>query len=155
MPHLLKRLPGPPMERVLKLISGRWKTLILWRLDNGPKRLSALRRSIPGVSQKVLIQQLRELEAHRLVTRTVFAEVPPRVEYRLTAEGESLRPILLGLYDWSQRQQALLDAIDGVAPGTPTWCERIAETLRVPEERPRAAIRVSARRFANGVRAVG
>lgn len=153
MPHLLKRLPAPPMERVLKLFSGRWKTLILWRLDRGPRRLSELRRSIPDISQKVLIQQLRELEAHHLVSREVFAEVPSRVEYRLTSEGASLRPILLGLYDWSQSHQAFLDALDGIPPGTPTWCERIAAAQSEKDERSRPSVRVSVRRFAEGVQA--
>src|SRR3546814_19860325 len=91
-----------PVERALKVISGRWKAIILYQLFDGPKRLSELRRILPAVSQKVMIQQLREMEAHGLVTRKIFAQVPPRVDYRATALGLSLEPVILALREWGR-----------------------------------------------------
>src|SRR5882724_9419558 len=76
-----KRLPMLPAERALKVISGRWKAIILYHLFDSPRRLSELQRLLPEVSQKMLIQQLREMEEHGIVHREVFREVPPRVEY--------------------------------------------------------------------------
>ncbi len=70
-----KRLPELPAERALKVISGRWKAVILYHLFNGPKRLSELKRLAPGASQKVLIQQLREMEGHGLIHREIFRQV--------------------------------------------------------------------------------
>jgi DNA-binding HxlR family transcriptional regulator len=98
-----KRLPRLPIERALKVIAGRWKPVILYYVFDGPKRLSELKRMMPDITQKVLIQQLREMEAHGLVKRAVFAEVPARVEYMATDVGLSLEPILLALCQWGQR----------------------------------------------------
>lgn len=103
MADIIKRLPSLPSERALKVISGRWKAVILYHLFDGPRRLSELRRLVPAVSQKVLIQQLREMEEHGLVHREIFREVPPRVEYSATALGQSLEPVLLALCEWGQR----------------------------------------------------
>ncbi len=84
MTYPMKRLPELPAERALKVISGRWKAVILYHLFGGPKRLSELTRLAPNASQKVLIQQLREMEEHGLIEREIFREVPPRVEYSAT-----------------------------------------------------------------------
>ena len=92
MARSVNRLPLQPMERALKAISGRWKGVILYHLLDGPKRLSNLKRLVPDISQKVLVQQLRELEEHGLVHREVFAQVPPRVDYSATPLGLSLEP---------------------------------------------------------------
>jgi len=86
------------MELSLAVIGGKWKPLILWHLhEGGDMRFSALRRTMPVITQKMLTQQLRELEADGLVSRTVFAEVPPRVEYGLTDLGRGSIPILESL----------------------------------------------------------
>jgi DNA-binding HxlR family transcriptional regulator len=84
----------------LSLIGGRWKPNILWRLLGGTMRYSELKRNINGVTERILIAQLRELEADGLVQRTVFPEVPPRVEYQLTPLGLSMQSILENLSDW-------------------------------------------------------
>jgi DNA-binding HxlR family transcriptional regulator len=86
------QLPACPVETTLSLISDKWKVLILRDLLPGTKRFGELKKSIGHVSQKVLTAQLREMEASGLLTRTVYAEVPPRVEYTLTDLGYSLRP---------------------------------------------------------------
>ncbi|MDZ5450762.1 helix-turn-helix domain-containing protein [Labrys sp. ZIDIC5] len=112
MTELTKRLPMLPVERALKVISGRWKAVILYYLLDGPKRLSELKRLVPEISQKVLIQQLREMEEHGLVHREIFRQVPPRVDYSATQLGQSLEPVLLALCDWGQRHAAELDELD-------------------------------------------
>ncbi len=109
MAAVLKKLPPLPAERTLRIISGRWKPVILYHLMTGARRLSELNRLMPDISQKVLIQQLREMEAHGIVSRTVHAEVPPRVDYEATALGQSLRPVLLALCEWGRRHAAELD----------------------------------------------
>jgi DNA-binding HxlR family transcriptional regulator len=89
-----------PVEATLTLIGGRWKVLILRELFRGTQRFGQLHRSIRGITQKMLTQQLRELEHDGLISRTVYAEVPPRVEYSLTARGQSLKPILAAMHKW-------------------------------------------------------
>ncbi|MFC4670178.1 winged helix-turn-helix transcriptional regulator [Seohaeicola nanhaiensis] len=90
------------VERALKMLEGRWKLEILFHLFGGNVlRFSELDRAIPGVSQKMLIQQLRQLEAEGIVARTVYPEVPPRVEYRLTDWGQMLCPALDALLGWA------------------------------------------------------
>lgn len=96
----MNRLSTWPLERTLQIIGGRWKLFVVGHLLPGPRRLSELERGVSGISQKVLIQQLRELEAHGLVRRTVHAEVPARVEYALTELGDSLRPVIVQLQSW-------------------------------------------------------
>jgi DNA-binding HxlR family transcriptional regulator len=116
MARLLKRLPNlPPAERALRVIAGRWKTFVLYHLFDGPKRLSELRRLAPSASQKVLVQQLREMEAHGLVEREIFRQVPPRVDYSLTTLGRSLAPIVASLCEWGRRHATELDELDRVA----------------------------------------
>ena len=97
-----KELPACPVETTLTLISDKWKVLILRDLMPGTKRFGELKKSIGHVSQKVLTTQLRQMEQTGLVTRTVYAEVPPRVEYTLTELGYSLKPILDALWDWGK-----------------------------------------------------
>ncbi|TIX96990.1 MAG: helix-turn-helix transcriptional regulator, partial [Mesorhizobium sp.] len=111
----IKRLPMLPAERALKVISGRWKAVILYHLFDGPRRLSSLKALVPSITQKVLIQQLREMEEHGLVRRKVFAEIPSRVEYSATPLGLSLEPILLALCEWGQHHADELDELDRVA----------------------------------------
>lgn len=100
-------LPACPVETSLAIIGSKWKVLILRDLMQGPMRFGALKRSIGGVTQKVLTAQLREMEADGLVTRTVFAQVPPRVDYALTDLGRSLRPVLDALNAWGESYKAL------------------------------------------------
>lgn len=88
------------MELTLALIGGKWKALILWYLGENTVRFSGLRKALPRITQKMLTQQLRELEEDGLVDRHVYTQVPPRVEYRLTAAGKSLLPILATLCEW-------------------------------------------------------
>ena len=102
----LKELPPCPVETTLMLISDRWKVLILRDLMPGTKRFGELKNSIGHVTQKVLTAKLREMEAQGLLTRKVYAEVPPRVEYSLTDLGRSLKPILDAMCDWGEQYKA-------------------------------------------------
>lgn len=93
--------PPIPMDEVADLIAGKWKLLILHRLIfEGTKRFNELQRSIDGITQTMLTNQLRALEADGLVTRTVFAEVPPRVEYAATVEALDLKPVFHAMNRW-------------------------------------------------------
>lgn len=96
----IQELPACPVETTLTLISDKWKVLILRDLMSGTKRFGELRKSIGHVTQKVLTAQLRQMEESGLLTRKVYAEVPPRVEYTLTELGYSLKPILDAMWDW-------------------------------------------------------
>lgn len=88
------------VEVAMEVLSGKWKCLMLWHLHDGAKRYKELERIVPGVSQKMLTQQLRELERDGLLARTVYPEVPPRVEYALTELGQSAFPILAAMHQW-------------------------------------------------------
>ena len=101
-----KELPPCPVETTLMLISDRWKVLILRDLMPGTRRFGELKNSIGHVTQKVLTAKLREMEAQGLLTRKVYAEVPPRVEYSLTDLGRSLKPILDAMCDWGEQYKA-------------------------------------------------
>lgn len=101
-----KELPACPVETTLLLIGDKWKVLILRDLMPGTKRFGELKKSIGSVSQKVLTAQLRDMEESGLLTRTVYAEVPPRVEYRLTDLGRSLEPILDAMRNWGEAYKA-------------------------------------------------
>ena len=98
-------LPACPVETTLMLIGDKWKVLILRDLMEGTKRFGELKKSIGTISQKVLTAQLRDMEAKGLLTRTVYAEVPPRVEYTLTETGRSLKPILDSMVVWGTDSQ--------------------------------------------------
>ena len=102
-----KNLPACPVEVTLMLISDRWKVLILRDLLSGTKRFGELKKSIGSISQKVLTSNLRSMEEYALLTRKVYAEVPPRVEYTLTELGESLRPILCAMQQWGLEYQEM------------------------------------------------
>lgn len=101
-------MPGPMndpkecgVEATLDLIGGKWKGVILFHLLKGGRmRFNALSRYLGAITQRMLTKQLRELEADGLIVRTVYAEVPPRVEYSLSARGESLKPVILALKAW-------------------------------------------------------
>jgi DNA-binding HxlR family transcriptional regulator len=97
-----------PVEAALAVIGGRWKGVVLSHLLKDKQRFGQLRRLLPNCTQRMLTLQLRELEQDGLVKRTVFAEVPPRVEYELTAFGRSLEPILVGLHAWGERYKRRL-----------------------------------------------
>ena len=98
-------LPACPVEVTLTLISDRWKVLILRDLLGGTKRFGELKKSVTGISQKVLTANLRSMEQSGLLHRKVFAEVPPRVEYTLTETGYSLRPVLDSMVAWGTDYQ--------------------------------------------------
>lgn len=102
LPETSYALPACPVETTLTLISDKWKVLILRDLLTGTKRFGELKKSLGGVSQKVLTSQLRQMEANGLLMRKVYAEVPPRVEYTLTEIGYSLQPVLEAMRDWGE-----------------------------------------------------
>lgn len=95
-----EELPVCPTAVTVQLIGNKWKLLIMRNLLEGVQRFGELRKTIPGISQKVLTENLRSMEGDGLVIRTVFAEVPPRVEYRLSALADSMRPIFEAMAEW-------------------------------------------------------
>ena len=101
-----KELPACPVETTLMLISDRWKVLIIRDLLTGTKRFGELKKSVGAISQKVLTSNLRSMEAAGLLTRKVYPEVPPRVEYSLTETGFSLKPILDAMVEWGTAYKA-------------------------------------------------
>ena len=98
-------LPECPVATTLQLIGNKWKILILRNLQSRPWRFNEMLRSIPGISQKVLTDNLRALERDGIITRTVYPEVPPRVEYALSDVGESMRPIIRAMEVWGAGYQ--------------------------------------------------
>lgn len=113
---MIKRdeLPTCPVEVTLTLMDNRWKTLILRDLLTGTKRFSQLKKSLCGISQKVLTQNLRAMEANGIVSREIFAEVPPRVEYSLTKTGHSLSPVLHILAQWGDAYRQTMPEDGGI-----------------------------------------
>lgn len=107
-----EELPACPVATTVQLIGNKWKMLIIRNLLGGTQRFNELRRTIPGISQKVLTENLRAMERDGLITRTVYAEVPPRVEYRLSALGDSLRPIFGAMESWGLNYQAIVKGAD-------------------------------------------
>lgn len=103
-----EELPACPVATAVSLIGGKWKLLILRNLMMRPWRFNEMLRSIPGLSQKVLTDNLRAMEADGLITRTVYPEVPPRVEYALSELGETLRPVFSALENWGNGYQQLV-----------------------------------------------
>jgi DNA-binding HxlR family transcriptional regulator len=110
------------MELTLDLIGGKWKALILWHLGENTLRFSELRKTLPQITQKMLTQQLRELEASGLVNRFIYTQIPPKVEYSLTPTGQSLLPILETLCQWGLNYANTAESIDEktVCPLSPT-----------------------------------
>ena len=101
-------------EMTMEVISGKWKGLVLYFLKDGPKRTSELKRIIPNITQKMLIQTLRELEASGLVSGKIYNQVPPKVEYSSTELGESLKPILQELCQWGSHYAEQIYAEDEI-----------------------------------------
>jgi DNA-binding HxlR family transcriptional regulator len=101
---------GCAMEATADIIGGKWKTVILCYLSKGPKRFNELRRLLPGVTQRILTLQLRELEQDGIVHREIYKEVPPKVEYSLTEFGDSLGPIIVQMLDWGEHYMEQIQA---------------------------------------------
>jgi DNA-binding HxlR family transcriptional regulator len=105
-----------PVEAAIDVFGGKWKVLILWWLQQRTWRFAELRRQIPGITEKMLTQQLRELEADGIVDRRIYPTVPPRVEYSLTEYGQSLKRALRALCDWGRNHMERIGAAQ-VLPG--------------------------------------
>lgn len=103
-----RELPACPVATTVGLIGNKWKLLIIRDILTGPKRFGELRRSLEGISQKVLTDNLRAMEQDGIVTRTVFPEVPPHVEYALSELGESMRPIISTMESWGLGYKELM-----------------------------------------------
>ena len=101
-----------PVEATIDVIGGKWKPLILWWLHQRTYRFAELRRLIPGITEKVLTQHLRELEADGIVDRRVFATIPPKVEYSLTEYGNSLKQALNAICEWGQLHMQRIGATE-------------------------------------------
>ena len=104
-----EELPDCPVATTVQLIGNKWKLLILRNLLSRPWRFNELRRSLDGISQKVLTESLRSMENDGIIIRTVYAEVPPRVEYSLSELGETLRPIIDAMQAWGQEYKESLE----------------------------------------------
>ncbi|HEY2061901.1 MAG TPA: helix-turn-helix domain-containing protein [Amycolatopsis sp.] len=104
------------LDAAIDVIGGRWKSLVLWALHEEPLRFGELKRSVRGISEKMLIQSLRELEHDEIVHREAHAEIPPRVEYSLTERGQALNTALLPLGDWGESNMRHIAGRRGVEP---------------------------------------
>ena len=89
-----------PINFTIDLISGKWSMWVLWNLQDCPLRFGELKKSIPGITEKMLIQQLKKFESNNILTRTVYSQIPPKVEYSLTEHGKSLKTIMLSIKQW-------------------------------------------------------
>ncbi|WP_284036909.1 winged helix-turn-helix transcriptional regulator [Neobacillus sp. 114] len=104
MGHLCEKIFNCEKELTLSIISGKWKMLIMWHIGKeGTKRFGELKSMIPGITHRMLVSQLRELEDDLIVSREVYPVVPPRVEYSLTERGISLMPILESMHEWGKQ----------------------------------------------------
>ena len=107
--------PGCAVEATLRLIDGKWKGVILYHLMEGTLRFSEIRRRLASVTQRMLTNQLREMEADGLITRTIYAQVPPKVEYSLTERGRSLEPVIRALKTWGDLHAGQADPVQNAA----------------------------------------
>ena len=105
-PSVLDNGEDCPVTHCLSVVGGKWKPLILFCISHEVNRFGALRRAIPSVTKQMLTQQLRELEADGILDRTIFAEIPPRVEYTLTDRGGTLLPVIAAMRDWGSEDLA-------------------------------------------------
>jgi DNA-binding HxlR family transcriptional regulator len=105
--------PGSAVEATLGLIDGKWKGVVLYHLLEGTLRFGEIRRRLPSCTQRMLTNQLRELEADGLIVRTVYPEVPPKVEYSLSTRGRSLEPVIAALKAWGDANLDLLPLVEG------------------------------------------
>ena len=110
MGHLCNKVFNCEKELTLSVIGGKWKMLILWHLGKeGTKRFSELKALMPGITQKMLVNQLRELQEDLIIHREVYPVVPPKVEYSLTEQGQSLIPILEIMYKWGKNYKKIIE----------------------------------------------
>ena len=103
-----------PIDFTMSLIGDKWSMWILWSLQDGPLRFGELKRIIPGITEKMLTQQLKKFEENKIILRKVYPEVPPKVEYRLTRHGESLRPIITAVKQWGETHLMIQDEPDSL-----------------------------------------
>lgn len=99
---MTEKIVGCPIEAIVDIVGGKWKLLILYQLFQNTQRFGELRRRVPGVTERMLTLQLRELEHSGVVERKVYAQVPPKVEYSLTELGQSLKPVCQVMLEWSE-----------------------------------------------------
>lgn len=111
-----------PVELTLDVVGGKWKVLLLWNMRDGIKRYGELKKLVPGITHKMLTQQLRELEDDGIISRKVYEIVPPRVEYSLTERGKQLRPILDMMGQWGVQ---FLTVEDDNVPQAGSYCEAV------------------------------
>ena len=92
-----------PVENTLSVIGGKWKVLVLYHLMQGTKRFNELHRALAGISHRTLVKQLRELETDGILSRKIYAQIPPKVEYSLSEKGKNLEPVLNAMHKWSEK----------------------------------------------------
>ncbi len=109
---MARKIYNCPVEAAIDVVGGKWKPLILWWLHQRTYRFGELRRQIPGITEKMLTQQLRELERDAIVDRRVYPTVPPKVEYSLTEYGRSLKRALRAICDWGKIHMERTDAVE-------------------------------------------
>ncbi|MDY0944203.1 helix-turn-helix domain-containing protein [Priestia megaterium] len=102
---------GCPVETTLDVIGGKWKGIILYHLIDGKKRFNEFRKLYPGITQRMLTLQLRELERDGIIHREIYKEIPPKVEYSLTEFGRSLEPIILLMKDWGEKHKSRINNV--------------------------------------------
>ena|SRR5579859_5315997 len=103
------------LEAALEIAGGKWTTLVLWHLASGPRRFGELKRLVPAISEKMLIQTLRQMQEHGIITRKDFHQVPPRVTYSLTTFGKTLTEALRPICDWGTKHMSRIAAIGAIA----------------------------------------
>ena len=113
------------LEAALDVVGGKWKVLILWQLAAAPRRFGELKRLVSGISEKMLIQQLREMEVDGIVRRKVYLQVPPKVEYSATPLGVSLNEALIPLCDWGTKHMTRISALHRECPSRALGSRRV------------------------------